>query len=103
MYLPPDEDHPPRVDLPLVRHLTFEEVHAMELGVYLGVLLAWGAILGQHEAAFALAALAARSVMSRRNGNRGIGFHDAREEPWYFGFATLATYQSTLLAFVLMH
>lgn len=100
MYLPPDDDHPPRLDLPVVRHLTFEEAHALELGVYFGILLAWGVILGEHTAAFALAAMAARSVMSWRNGNRGLGFHDAREEPWYFAFGTLLSAAVVLNTFV---
>lgn len=37
-WLPEDDGHPVRPDLPVLHHLTFTEVHALELGAYLGLL-----------------------------------------------------------------
>lgn len=52
-WLPEDDTHPIRPDLPWLRHFTFREGHGVELGLWLG--LASGFFLSQGETAVALA------------------------------------------------
>lgn len=92
-WLPPDTVHPPRPDVPVLRHLTFTEIHALELGVYLGFLIVWGLSMNQAGTVFMLAVMAGRKIISHRRSkgdgttcDHDIGFHDAIAEPQYFGF-----------------
>ena len=92
-WLEPDKTHPPRPDTPILRHFTFTEAHAVELGVYLGLFVVWALSMNQNGAAFSITVGAFRKVMSRQRSVGGgtpcdhdIGFHDAVEEPHYFGF-----------------
>lgn len=92
-WLPAEGDYPPRPDTPILRHLTFTEIHAVELGFYLGLLVVWALTLNESSAAFALVVSAARKIMSRRrmrdeaeDCDHDVGFHDAVAEPQYFGF-----------------
>lgn len=94
MWLPGDADHPPRPALPVLYHLTFTEIHALELGSYLGLFIIWAQSLGSGGMALALVALAARRIISQRRAKGGgttckhaVGFHDVIAEPHYFGFA----------------
>lgn len=45
LYLPPDDEHPPRLDVPIWRHLTYDEAHAAELGL-VGALAAFAFVEG---------------------------------------------------------
>lgn len=92
MWLPGDETHPPRPAVPILYHLTFTEIHAMELGAYLGALIVWAIHIDQQYMAFILAIMVARKIISRRRARgdktgctHDVGLHDARAEPHYFG------------------
>lgn len=96
MYLPSDEMHPPRLDLPIIRHLTYSETHAFELGIYFGLVIVWAMTLGQEIAAFTLLLAIIRKVTTKTKKNdersavvHDIGFHDVRKEPPYFGAGTV--------------
>lgn len=91
-FLEPDRRHPPRPDLPVFRHLTFTEVHAMELGFYFGAFIVWSMALNMQAIAFGLTVVVIRKLVShrRKNGSKtqcdhDIGFHDAVDESHYFG------------------
>lgn len=90
-WLPGDRHHPPRPDLPVFRHLTYVEIHAIELGAYLGLLIAWTWHLDTPQTGVVLTVAAARKIMTHRQVSKDvaehdIGFHDAVAEPQYFGF-----------------
>jgi len=87
-----DKRHPPRPDTPMFRHLTFTEIHAMELGLYVGLLLVWSMALNKDVMGFGFALVVARKIIShqRKKGSKTacdheLGFHDAVLEPHYFG------------------
>lgn len=93
IYLPPDDEHPPRLNVPILRHLTYTEAHSAELGLYFGLILVWAAILDLQLIAFGLTAMLARKIISFRRrddpskrGTHDLGFHDVIQDPWYFGF-----------------
>lgn len=93
MWLPADESHPPRPDLPVLRHLTYTEAHAIELGGYIGLLLAAALALDMAGAALTFALAITRRATSGRKASgddtpceHSLGLHDARAEPHYFGF-----------------
>lgn len=101
-WLPEDDTHPVRPDLPVVRHLTFTEAHALEIGGYVGVLSYFGVHVNMEGAVFLLLLSIARFVVSDGRASAGattavhrMGFHDVRKEPQYFG-------ATVLVAFVLM-
>lgn len=109
LILPGDKTHPPRPNLPVLRHLTFTEIHAMELGLYFAVIVVVAIELGAEGAVVPLAVVVGRKLVSdRRAGgaktdcDHGLGFHDARAEPQYFGatavLVPLAYYAATSLA-----
>lgn len=90
-WLPGDRYHPPRPDLPVLRHLNWREIHAMQLGGGFGILVYWGQALGQEGVVFSLALIVARIILGERNKRsennkceHNLGFHDVRGEPWYF-------------------
>lgn len=97
--LPEDDEHPVRPDLPVLRHLTFTEAHALEIGVYLALFLYFGQTIGLGGEAFTVVIAAVRTVISDEKSrgtqtrcDHGVGFHDAREEPPYFGTGAVVTY-----------
>lgn len=57
-YLPPDETHPPRLNVPIWRHLTFDEAHAAEVGL-IGSPTALGFLTGGPRVKVVLVALSA--------------------------------------------
>lgn len=98
-WLPEDDTHPVRPDLPVARHLTFTEAHAIELGVYIALLAYFGIELGQGEQILTLLVGIVRFTMSDGRAKGGaskvthrMGFHDVREEPPYFGAGFLAAF-----------
>lgn len=106
MYLPPDGDHPPRLDVPILRHLTFTELHAAELGTYLGFLIVWSMVIGQQFVVLLLVVAAGRKIISRQNRqdprrscDHDVGFHDVIAEPAYFGALAVAIPLVYVLAF----
>jgi hypothetical protein len=91
-WLPGDDRHPIRPDLPVLRHLTFTEVHALELGAYVGLLAYFATRYGYGgEVVVLLLAItrytisAGRATACRRPEAHRLGFHDVRSEPPYFG------------------
>ncbi len=95
-WLPEDDTHPVRPDLPVTRHLTFTEVHALELGIYIGLFAFFALQLGYGEAIVTLFISIIRFTMSdgkaKAGGTRAthrMGFHDVRQEPPYFGAGVL--------------
>lgn len=98
LYLPEDDTHPARLDLPVWRHLTFYELHSAELGIGFGafiVLMIW---VGNFEAATPVILIVARVLLGRRRAagtktkcNHPPAVHDIRKEPHYFTMAALVT------------
>lgn len=95
-WLPEDDTHPVRPDVPVARHLTFTEVHALELGIYIGLFAFFALQLGYGEAIVTLFISIIRFTMSdgkaKAGGTRAthrMGFHDVRQEPPYFGAGVL--------------
>lgn len=104
-FLDPDRRHPPRPDWPVFRHLTFTEVHAMELGLYFGLFIVWSMVLGTQQMAFGLAAVVARKIVSHRRKkgtstecDHDVGFHDVVDEPHYFGVPVVVVVAVYLLS-----
>lgn len=96
-FLPEDDSHPPRPDLPILRHFTFTEAHAVELGVYVGLVFGWGVVLGHETAVFGAAVYLIRWFTSRTKvkdekskSSHGMGFHDALfAAPYFIGTTTV--------------
>ena len=91
-WLEEDDSHPIRPDLPVFRHLTFTEVHAVELGAYIGLLAYFSVQAGFEGQILTLLFGIVRFVMSdgkakagATKANHRLGFHDVRQEPPYFG------------------
>lgn len=91
-WLAEDDAHPVRPDLPIVRHFTFAEAHALELGAYVGLLAFFGLRLGRAGEVLTLSIAVVRFAMSDGRASAGagkathrLGFHDVRLEPPYFG------------------
>lgn len=117
--LPEDSHHPVRPDLPFLRHLTFAEGHAIEIGIGVGVVLYVAAGIGMLEAAFPIAlgvlriALGLRRRRSRPKAegrtrreratntscDHTLGIHDIQSDPWYFVIAGLVTVAVLSLTF----
>ncbi|MFC6989393.1 hypothetical protein ACFQJD_13020 [Haloplanus sp. GCM10025708] len=98
-WLPEDDDHPVRPDLPVFRHLTFTEVHSLELGAYVGLLVFFAVQAGAEGQAVTLLIAIARFTISDGRAKAGatkarhrLGFHDVRQEPPYFGAGVLLAY-----------
>jgi hypothetical protein len=51
--LPGDKKHPPRPDVPILRHLTYREAHLFEVGIWPGVAVALALLANQLGAAIA--------------------------------------------------
>lgn len=97
-WLPADDDHPPRPDWPIFRHLTFTELHALELGVGMAILVWWARVLGVQGAVFPLALYVARVILGKRReegdttpATHTVGLHDIRQAPPYFVVAAIVT------------
>lgn len=91
-WLPEDDTHPVRPDLPVFRHLTFTEVHSLELGIYIGLFAYFALLVGAAGALVTVLVSIVRFTISDGRAKRGatkathrIGFHDVRQEPPYFG------------------
>ncbi|MFB6068541.1 MAG: hypothetical protein ABEJ90_01275 [Halobacterium sp.] len=98
-WLAEDDDHPVRPDLPVFRHLTFTEVHSLELGAYVGLLVFFAVQAGAEGQAVTLLIAIVRFTMSDGRAKAGatkvthrLGFHDVRQEPPYFGAGVLLAY-----------
>lgn len=98
-WLPEDDTHPIRPDLPVVRHLTFTEAHAIELGIYVGLLAYFAVQFGLAGEAITLLIAITRFTISDGKARCGatksthrIGFHDVRLEPQYFGAGFLLAF-----------
>lgn len=98
-WLPEDDSHPVRPDLPVARHLTFTEVHALELGIYVGLLSYFAVELGFGGQVVTLLIAITRFTISDGKAKSGatksthrIGFHDVRLEPQYFGAGFLGAF-----------
>jgi hypothetical protein len=97
-WLPEDDTHPVRPDLPIARHFTFTEAHALELGIYIGLFAFFAVQWGYGEAIITLFISIIRFTMSdgkaKAGGTRAthrMGFHDVRQEPPYFGTGVVLT------------
>lgn len=104
-WLPEDDDHPIRPDLPVVRHLTFTEVHAIELGIYVGLLAFFALQFGYGGEVITLLIAITRFTISDGKAKCGatksthrLGFHDVRVEPQYFGAGFLLAFGAVFLA-----
>lgn len=98
-WLEEDDKHPIRPDLPVFRHLTFTEVHALELGAYLGLLGFFAIGVGlEGEVVTLLIGITrftlsdGRAKASESTMDHRMGFHDVREEPQYFGAGFLIAF-----------
>lgn len=98
-WLDEDDEHPVRPDLPTLRHLTFTEVHAIELGIYIALLAFFAVQTGHTGEIMTLLFGIVRFTMSdgrsksgASNATHRMGFHDVRAEPQYFGAGFLAAY-----------
>lgn len=103
-WLPEDDSHPVRPDLPVFRHLTFTEVHAIELGAYVGVLGFFALGIGAAGEFFTLLVAIVRFTLSdgkaKESGSKmthRMGFHDVRAEPPYFGAGVLMAFVLAVL------
>lgn len=97
--LPADDEHPPRLNVPIWRHLTYVEAHAMELAVYVAPLILGAVFLGLWELALAMGVWTYRWLTGKnRSCDHSIGFHDAKEEPQYFVIPLLALVAGGMLA-----
>lgn len=91
-WLEEDDTHPVRPDLPVVRHLTFTEVHSLELGIYIGAFAFFALQFGYGGELIVLLFGIIRYAMGDGKAKAGrspvthnLGFHDVRKEPPYFG------------------
>lgn len=98
-WLEEDADHPVRPDLAVLRHLTYTEVHALELGAYLGLLAYFGIGAGLEGEVVTLLIGIVRFTMSDGRAKASestmdhrMGFHDVRAEPQYFGAGFLIAF-----------
>lgn len=87
VWLPGDDDHPPRPNVPIVRHLTYDEIHAFQLGL-VGLPVGAAFVLDAAEIAlwFTIALMGivfGVSHLEETNGARQATGVIA-EEPWYF-------------------
>lgn len=94
-WLPEDVDkdgdgRPIRPDLPWLRNLSWEKLHAMQIGFGVGLIVFWAQTLGYPGVGFGVAvlvALMAFGVLQRRssrsNCEHSLGLHDLRHKPWY--------------------
>lgn len=96
--LPSDASHPRRPDLPILRHLTYSEAHAAEIGIGLAVLVWWSQVGGFVELVIPIAIALVRLAvgMKRKSGtdtcDHTLGVHDIRAEPQWFASAAILTY-----------
>lgn len=104
-WLAEDDSHPVRPDLPVFRHLTFTEVHSLELGAYIGLLAYFAIGIGFEGEIVTLFIGIVRFTMSdgRAKGgstmaNHRLGFHDVRQEPPYFGAGVVLAFGLTAVA-----
>ena len=93
------DGRPLRPDLPWLRNLRWVKLHALQLGFALGVVVYWGQLLGVEGVVFGLVIVAAEALMGewqeqheRSHCNHVLGWHDAREKPWYFITAGVLTW-----------
>lgn len=98
-WLAEDETHPARPDIPVFRHMTFTEIHAVELGVYIGLFAFFAIRQGYASQVVILLFGIIRYVMGNGKAKAGatnvthnVGFHDVRQEPQYFGAGFLVAY-----------
>lgn len=98
-WLEEDDEHPVRPDLPVFRHLTFTEVHSLELGAYIGLLAYFGIWVGLEAQIATLLIGIVRFTISDGRAKAGktaathrMGFHDVRQEPPYFGAGFLVAF-----------
>ena len=103
-WLPEDDTHPIRPDLPVFRHLTFTEVHSLELGIYVGLLVYFGLLVGTAGAMVTLLVSIVRFTISDGKAKGGatkaahrIGFHDVRQEPPYFGAGVVFAFAAAVV------
>ena len=103
-WLAEDDEHPVRPDLPVARHLTFTEVHSLELGIYIGLFAFFATRFGYGGEVVMLLFGVIRFVMSDGRAKAGatmanhrIGFHDVRQEPPYFGAGFLLAFGVALV------
>lgn len=97
-WLPSDADHPVRPDWPVVRHLTFTELHAMELGVAFAVFLYVAVTIEKLAESWPVVLYVGRVLFSERRAKGGttkcdhpVGIHDITHDPWYFTTTTLVS------------
>lgn len=97
-WLPEDEIHPVRPDLPWLRHLTFAEGHAMEMGIGASVFLYLSAMVGELSVGFFILVALVRVMIGDKRKDEGgtkcdhtLGIHDLRSDPWYFVIAAIVT------------
>lgn len=105
-WLPGDGTHPLRPDAPILRHLTFTEAHAVEMGIGLTVFLYVAVAMGVFASAWPVALFVIRTAVGqkRKQGtstdcNHTIGLHDIRSDPWYFVVAGFVTAGVLLVVF----
>lgn len=97
---------PVRPDLPWLRNLSWTKLHAMQIGVALGIIIYWGQLLNYGGVVFGLVIafiqiiLGHRQKKSSRTGcTHSVGFHDVKHKPWYTTYSTLPTWALLTLVF----
>lgn len=85
LFLPADDEHPPRLNVPIWRHLTFDEAHAAEIGLT-GSLCAFAFVEGGRYVEALVVALAALTfkvalfdLPNQSEAGKLLG-----SEAWYF-------------------
>lgn len=103
-WLPEDDTHPVRPDLPVLRHLTFTEVHSLELGIYIGLFAYFALLIGSGGVVVTVLVSIVRFTISDGRAKRGatrathrLGFHDVRQEPPYFGAGVLFAFAAAVV------
>lgn len=91
-------DRPIRPNLPWLRNMSHTKVHALILGVPLGLLVTFGYVWGEQGAVVGLGAYVIQYLFGRRQKKskpstceHNIGAHDAVRKPWYFFASVLLT------------
>lgn len=104
--LPGDKEHPPRPNLPIWNHLTYDEAHAMELGVGIAVFVYLAAVSDQLGMAVSILGYIVRMFVGKTRAkynpkkcDHTLGFHDIKGDPWYFVVAGLLAGAALILVF----
>lgn len=88
--LPADSKHPPRPDVPILRHLTYREAHLFEIGIWPGIAFGMMLIMGDMGAALALVAVIRRKMQNKnQEEDNADALKGYVKDGWYLGTGAL--------------